>query len=70
MVEGDKGYPDIVQQITAVKAALDGVIEGIVQDLVEDHTILSTDTKGKEVANELKETCQRYFDILMMLISY
>ncbi|MDQ6667632.1 MAG: metal-sensitive transcriptional regulator, partial [Thermoproteota archaeon] len=27
MVDEDKGYPDIVQQISAVRAALDGVVE-------------------------------------------
>ena len=62
MVEEDKGYPDIVQQITAVKAALDGVIEVIVQDLVEDYTIqTNANMKGKEVVNELRETVSKLF---------
>ena len=62
MVAEDKGYPDIVQQITAVKAALDGVIEVIVQDLVEDYTIqTNANMKGKEVVNELRETVSKLF---------
>jgi CsoR family transcriptional regulator, copper-sensing transcriptional repressor len=31
MVDEDKGYPDVVQQISAVRAALDGVVEVPVQ---------------------------------------
>lgn len=59
MVDEDKPYPDIVQQISAVRAALDGVMEVIVQDLVEHYVSQSTDTKGKAAAIELKDTVSR-----------
>ena len=36
MVNSDRSYTEIVQQISAVKAALDSTIQVIVEDLVED----------------------------------
>ena len=36
MLEEGRPYPEIVHQVSAVKAALDGVIRVIVDDLVED----------------------------------
>ena len=36
MVEQDRSYSDVIQQVSAVKAALDGVVQTIVDDLVED----------------------------------
>lgn len=59
MVDEDKSYPDIVQQISAVRAALDGVVEVIIEDLVEHYVSQSTDTKGKNAALELKDTVSR-----------
>lgn len=56
MVEEDKGYPEIVQQISAVRAALDAVVEVMVQDLVEYYVTKSSDDKGKNIAQELKDT--------------
>ena len=55
MVAEEKTYPEIVQQITAVRAALDGAMEVIVQDLVEG---ISKAPQGKkrQVTRELKET--------------
>lgn len=61
MVDEDKGYPDIVQQISAVRAALDGVVEVMVQDLVEHYVSQSRDEKGKKVAIELKDTVSNIF---------
>jgi len=45
MVDEDKGYPDVVQQISAVRAALDGIVEVMVQDLVEHYVTQSKDEK-------------------------
>jgi DNA-binding FrmR family transcriptional regulator len=59
MVDEDKSYPDIVQQISAVRAALDGVIGVIIQDLVEHYVSQSTDVRGKDAAIELKDTVSR-----------
>lgn len=59
MVDENKSYPDIVQQVSAVRAALDGVIEVIIQDLVEHYVSESSDTKGKNAALELKDTVSR-----------
>jgi DNA-binding FrmR family transcriptional regulator len=36
MVNDDRSYSEIVQQISAVKAALDSAIQVMVDDLVED----------------------------------
>lgn len=57
MLEEDKSYPEIVQQISAVRGALDSVIEVIVLDLVE-HYVSQTDDNapGRKTAIELKET--------------
>ena len=59
MVEEDKSYPEIVQQISAVRAALDGAIEVMVQDLVEHYVSQTQDNKGKNIAIELKDTVSR-----------
>lgn len=59
MVDEDKSYADIVQQVSAIRAALDGVIDVIVQDLVEYYVSQATDTKGKKAAIELKDTVSR-----------
>lgn len=40
MIDEDKSYADIVQQISAVRAALDGVAEVMVQDSVEYYIML------------------------------
>jgi CsoR family transcriptional regulator, copper-sensing transcriptional repressor len=36
MIDEGRSYSDVVHQITAVRAALDGVIQVIVDDLIED----------------------------------
>ena len=61
MLDEDKGYPDIVQQISAVRSALDGVVEVMIQDLVEHYVSQSRDEKGKKVAIELKDTVSNIF---------
>jgi CsoR family transcriptional regulator, copper-sensing transcriptional repressor len=61
MIEEDKGYPDIVQQVSAVRAALDGVTQVIIEDLVEYYISQTNDSKGKNVAIELKDTVSRIF---------
>jgi CsoR family transcriptional regulator, copper-sensing transcriptional repressor len=61
MVNDDKNYSDIVQQISAVRAALDGVVEVMVQDLVEYYISQTRDERGKKVAIELKETVSNIF---------
>lgn len=57
MIDDDKSYPEIVQHISAVKGALDSVVEVIVQDLVE-HCVSQTsvDTPARNAALELRET--------------
>ena len=56
MLHDDRTYPEIVHQVAAVRASLDGVIEVIVDDLVED--CVTTARKGgsvKETVLELQE---------------
>ena len=58
MIGEEKSYPEIVQQITAVRAALDGAMEVIIQDLAE-HVSQCTNNKGKKAAIELKDTISK-----------
>jgi len=59
MVEQERGYPEIVQQISAVRSALDGVTEVIVEDLLEYYINNTTDVVGKKIAIEDKDTVSR-----------
>ena len=59
MVEQERRYPEIVQQISAVRSALDGVTEVIVQDLLEYYVNNTTDILGKKIAIEIKDTVSR-----------
>ena len=61
MLNEDKSYADIVMQISAVRAALDGVVEVMVQDLVEHYVSQTRDEVGKKVAIELKDTVSNIF---------
>jgi CsoR family transcriptional regulator, copper-sensing transcriptional repressor len=56
MLNEDRTYPEIVHQIAAVRASLDGVIDVIVEDLVED--CVSTARKGKSVSGTVLELQQ------------
>jgi DNA-binding FrmR family transcriptional regulator len=53
MLEDGRSYPEIVQQISAVKAALDSVVQVIVDDLVED--CAKNATKNPNVNRSLLE---------------
>jgi DNA-binding FrmR family transcriptional regulator len=56
MLSDDRAYPEIVHQIAAVRASLDGVIDVIVEDLVED--CVATAKKGKSVSGTVLELQQ------------
>lgn len=56
MLHEDRTYPEIVHQIGAVRASLDGVIEEIVDDLVED--CVSSAKKGTSVKETVLEIQQ------------
>jgi DNA-binding FrmR family transcriptional regulator len=58
MIDEGKGYPEIVQQITAVRAALDSTIGVMIQDLLE-HVNANTNAKGKKAASDLKDTVSK-----------
>ena len=58
MIDEGKGYPEIVQQITAVRAALDSTMEIMIMDLAE-HVTLNSSSKGKKAATELKDTVSK-----------
>jgi CsoR family transcriptional regulator, copper-sensing transcriptional repressor len=49
----------LIQQVSAVRAALDGVTQVIIEDLVEYYVSKTTDSKGKNLAIELKDTVSR-----------
>ena len=60
MIAEDRNHSDIIQQISAVQAALDGVIEVMVHDLVEHYIAMPTDGKSKnDIATELKKSISR-----------
>ncbi len=56
MLDEDKSYPEIVQQISAVRGALDSVVEVMVQELVEHYVSQTIDKPGRDAALELKDT--------------
>jgi CsoR family transcriptional regulator, copper-sensing transcriptional repressor len=56
MLQEDRNYPEIVHQVAAVRASLDGVIEVIVDDLVED--CVSSAKKGTSVSDTVLELQQ------------
>jgi DNA-binding FrmR family transcriptional regulator len=56
MLNEGRTYPEIVHQIAAVRASLDGVIDVIVEDLVED--CVATARKGKSVSGTVLELQQ------------
>ena len=56
MLSDNRTYPEIVHQIAAVRASLDGVIDVIVEDLVED--CITTSRKGKPVSGTVLELQQ------------
>ena len=56
MLGDNRTYPEIVHQIAAVRASLDGVIDVIVEDLVED--CVATARKGKSVSGTVLELQQ------------
>jgi DNA-binding FrmR family transcriptional regulator len=56
MVQDDRSYPEIVHQVAAVRASLDGVVEVIVDDLVDD--CVATARKGGSVRETVLELQQ------------
>ncbi len=56
MLHEDRTYPEIVHQVAAVRASLDGVIEVIVDDLVED--CVATTRRGGSVRETVLELQQ------------
>jgi CsoR family transcriptional regulator, copper-sensing transcriptional repressor len=56
MLEEDRTYPEIVHQVAAVRASLDGVIETIVDDLVED--CVASAKKGTPISKTVLELQQ------------
>ena len=56
MLNDNRTYAEIVHQIAAVRASLDGVIDVIVEDLVED--CVATARKGKSVSGTVLELQQ------------
>ena len=57
MIAENRNHSDIIQQISAVQAALDGVVEVMVHDLVEQYVTMPTDGKLKNnTATELKKS--------------
>ncbi len=58
MIDEGKSYPEIVQQITAVRAALDGAMGVIIEDLVEGIN-QAPHGKRRQATTELKDTVSK-----------
>lgn len=58
MIDDGKSYPEIVQQITAVRAALDGAMGVIIEDLVEGVN-QAPHGKRRQATAELKDTVSK-----------
>jgi len=56
MIQEDRTYPEIVHQVAAVRASLDGVIEVIVDDLIED--CAASAKKGNFISDTVLELQQ------------
>jgi CsoR family transcriptional regulator, copper-sensing transcriptional repressor len=56
MVNDNRTYPEIVHQVAAVRASLDGIIDVIMEDLVED--CVASAKKGKSVSDTVLELQQ------------
>ena len=56
MLHEERTYPEIVHQVAAVRASLDGIIEVIVDDLVED--CVASAKKGTSVNGTVLELPQ------------
>lgn len=56
MLQEERGYPEIVHQISAVRASLDGIIDVIVEDLVED--CVASARRGEQVNDLVLELKQ------------
>ena len=56
MLQEGRTYPEIVHQVAAVRASLDGVIEVVVDDLVED--CVSSAKKGFSASDPVLELQQ------------
>jgi CsoR family transcriptional regulator, copper-sensing transcriptional repressor len=59
MIEDEKTYPEIVQQVSAVRASLDSLTQVIVNDLVEYYVKHSKNEEANKAAMELRETVSR-----------
>ena len=56
MLEGGRSYPDVVQQILAVRSSLDGVVSVLVEDLAESCVNgAGSNEELKKSATQLKE---------------
>jgi CsoR family transcriptional regulator, copper-sensing transcriptional repressor len=56
MLLEERTYPEIVHQVSAVRASLDSVVEVIIEDIVED--CLATSRKGERVNDLVLELKQ------------
>lgn len=56
MLLEERAYPEIVHQVSAVRASLDSVVEVIIEDIVED--CMATSRKGERVNHLVLELKQ------------
>ena len=59
MIDEEKSYPEIVQQVSAVRASLDSLTQVIMYDLVEYYVRHFKNEESNKVARDLRETVSR-----------
>ena len=60
MLEEERSYSEVLQQISAVKAGLDSAVQAIVEDLIDESlTKIGKEKSASKVALELKEIVAR-----------
>ena len=64
MIEDDKTYPEIVQQVSAVRASLDSLTQVIVDDLVEYYIKHSRNQEANKAAYRTQRNCLKNFVII------
>jgi CsoR family transcriptional regulator, copper-sensing transcriptional repressor len=59
IIENERTYQEIVQQVSAVRASLHSLTQVIVDDLVEHYVEHSKNERTNDAARELRETVSR-----------
>ena len=65
----ERGYPVTVQQISALRSALEGSTGIIVQGLLEYNVSKTNDSVGEEIAMEIKYAVSKFYRLRFFFIN-